>query len=1108
MPISLKAMKNKVDQMDDANLSSGKEDVSSGSNKELHDIAVIGMACRFAGADDVDEYWNMLVHGTDSIYSFPENRRYYVGEFLKRQSTYDKQAKYYEAGFLKHAETFDNDVFHISNLDASLMSMEQRNFLEVAWQAIEDSGYGGDQTKEKDVGVFVGTSTDFGGCYKDFVCALNPEMTKTAITGNVNSIIASRISYIFNWNGPAMNVDTACSSSLTAIHYACASLRSGDCSMAIAGSCKIINLAIEEDRKQHMLDVTSKDGRTRAFDLEADGTGLGEGSGVIVLKPLCKARQDGDHIYAVIKGDAINQDGQSANLTAPSPVAQTNLLVRAWKDAQVKPETISYIEAHGTGTKLGDPIEITSITNAFRKFTEKRQFCAIGSVKTNIGHLDHAAGMAAIIKAILCLQHKKLVPSIHYRKPNQNIDFENTPTYVNTKYCDWEVKDTPRRCGVSAFGLAGTNCHVVLEEAPAEEQDKTNAGELHILTLSAMNKQRLLDYVWSYQKYLFHHADINVSNLCYTANVGRTQYTTRLAVVFETVDDLRKKLEYVLIHGFEDLDNMELYFGEFHVVSDQQKLKRSDDITASERKKMTEMSEQLVKEKVHTREQILELAKYFCAGAVLDWQTYYKNSEHKHSVVSLPTYPYAKKVFWVEIAKASREGSEDERQQKIVLLGDKEFSENEITISRIIGNVLNLDELNVYNSFIDLGGNSIVAVKLALEMRKEGFEISAHELLSDMNVRQIAEMYDEKKSEHSRTVTPESTTVDVQEQIEGIEPFREFVYKGCFYSALFPIVKKYNRNIIRIIANEIMTYGFVEEGNMLSLTVNYEPMLNLKHCLQDMGVYFNNRMKCKDIVHELKASIKKKKPVIICIDCYFSSIRKDMYQKQHWPHNLLVYGFDEEKECFQIIEHRNKESMGYQKMTMQYEDLKKAYEGYFKEYSHYDNLKSNFYDDVFDEKKEFPSYYEFELKEENNLGEEEEKRYIRDKRKFFMAEHKDKIQQSFQNLRKFAEEFMELTGQEEKLNEHCEEIVTILNKIVNHNITLSYIQQQLYAEDKHAETVLREANTCWQNIRNVLTRYFYAKSYSIQWADKTRDEIAEAFAYEEKIEAIKEYYYQ
>lgn len=1104
MAISLKAMKNKVDQRDNVNLSSEKEDISRSLNKEEHDIAVIGIACRFAEADDVNEYWSMLVHGADGICSLPESRRQYTREVLKRQSKYDNQPKFFDGGYLKHAETFDNEIFHISNLDASLMSMEQRNFLEVAWQAVEDSGYGGDRTKGKDVGVFIGNSTDFGGGYRDFVAALNPEMTKTAVTGNVNSIVASRISYIFDWNGPAMSLDTACSSALTAIHYACNSLRTGDCSMAIAGACKIINFALEEDKSRFMLDIASKDERTRAFDAEADGTGLGEGAGVIVLKPLHKARQDGDHIYAVIKGEAINQDGQSANLTAPNPVAQTNLLVRAWKDAQVKPETISYIEAHGTGTNLGDPIEITGITNAFRKFTEKKQFCAIGSVKSNIGHLDHAAGMASVIKAILCLYHKKLVPSIHYHNPNKNINFDNTPTYVNTRYCDWEVKDSPRRCGVSAFGLMGTNCHVILEEAPKVEQNETDLDEQHILTLSAMDKQRLLEYVWSYQKHMFIHPDVDISSLCYTANVGRTQYTSRLAIVFTTADDLRKKLEYISIYGLDNLQSEDIYFNDFHIVSEQQKLKLSGDISASERKILTEKSNQLIKDGVHTREQISELAKCFCAGAVLDWDLYYKNSEHKHSIISLPTYPYAKKVFWVEIKNTSNEHSEDEKQQKLVLLGDKEFSDKEKEISQILGNVLNLDEVNVYDSFIDLGGNSIVSVKAALEMKKRGYEIDVNMLLSDMTIREIAGTFEENKSESSKTLIVEEVTANAQNQIEGIEPFREFIYKGCFYSALFPIIKKWNRNILQVVANELMTYEFNEKGNIMSLTVNYQTIQELEQCLQNIGIHMNTTVKCTDVVKELKESIKKKKPVIICIDCYYSSIRKDMYQKEHWPHNILVYGFNDEEQSFNIIEHRNKESKGYQKMTIQYEDLKNAYEGYFETYSHYDILKSNFYDDVFDENKVFLTYFEFELKEDKILDENEEKESIRDKRKSFMTEHKKEVQQSYQNMREFVDGFKEVVGQEEKLNEYCEDIVAILNKIISHNIILSNMQQQLYAEDKQTETVLLEANECWQKIRNLLTKYLYAKSYSKQWAEGLYEKITQAFAYEGELEVLKE----
>ena len=406
MKISLDDLKSKL------NPSSSDDE----KNTVHKDIAVIGLACKIAASETSEEYWNLLKNGVDSIREFPYQRKKYGDDFCQHQSRYAREDGYHEGGFLENVDMFDQDFFHISPMEATLMSPDQRMFLEVAWSAIEDAGYGGDKLKGSNTGIFLGYSSDFGVSYKEFIDALNPEMATYAISGNLHSIISSRLSYLLDLKGPCINIDTACSSTLVAIHTAVKSLRNGECKIAIAGASKIDNLPLKSiKKKEDELGITSSDGRTRAFDYKSEGTGLGEGVGAIILKPLDQAIKDHDHIYAVIKGSGINHDGTSANLTSPNAKAQEEVIIKAWQDAKVNPETISYIEAHGTGTKLGDPIEIMGITKAFRRYTNRNQFCAIGSVKSNIGHLDHAAGIAGMIKVILSLQNKKIPPTIHLK---------------------------------------------------------------------------------------------------------------------------------------------------------------------------------------------------------------------------------------------------------------------------------------------------------------------------------------------------------------------------------------------------------------------------------------------------------------------------------------------------------------------------------------------------------------------------------------------------------------------------------------------------------------------------------------------------------------------
>lgn len=1104
MSIDLGQIKKKINQNKE------REPVSeiNEQRSQMHDIAIIGQACQFSFADNLEEYWNLLIRGTDAIHEFPEERKKYGNEYLKHQSKFAQDAAYYEGGFLNEVDRFDKDVFHMNQLDISLMSPEQRKFFQVAWKAIEDAGYGGNRTKNKDVGVFIGNSTDFGVQYKEFIDALNPELSSTSIAGNLNGIIASRISYLNDWKGPAVNIDTACSSSLVAIHYACKSLRDGECSMAIAGSVKIDNLPIKEiKQKEDLLGITSEDGRTRTFDKDSNGTGLGEGVGVIVLKCLDKAIRDGDNICAVIKGSAVNHDGRSANLTAPNPAAQTEVLVRAWKDANIKPETISYIEAHGTGTKLGDPIEVTGLTDAFRKFTSKKQFCAIGSVKSNIGHLDHAAGMAGIIKLILCLEHKKMVPSIHYHAPNEKINFSDSPVYVNTEYKDWESGASPRRCGISGFGLSGTNCHIVLEEAKVEDNMTNDCGQEqdnYILTISACNKERIMDYLWNYEKFLYANSNINLHALCYTANTGRSHYNSRLVVLFQSLHELRDKLEIASMRSLENLEQDGIFFNTFQIVPDEQKTKNYGDITASEREMIdqeaSEIVEKVEKQGVLSEDMLGKLAVLYCQGASVDWEKLYEGLGKSAMRLRIPTYPYAQKGYWVEKSKKLDRNTELETvknydSSNVKVVGDEVFSEKEVKIAQIIGDVLQLKEVNIYQSFIELGGNSIVAIKVQMELEAEGFDIHIEDLLSDDSLREIIALPSDDALEQMPVSTLESEEPNdkVITRISDIKPFTEFIYKGCFYSALFPILRKYEQNILHVITNELMVYGYLREKDLLSFTVQYKPKKNFEQCLESMNLKCNSKIRSLDVVQELMDSIDIGKPVIICIDCFYSSIRPDKYQKEHWPHNILVYGYNMENQTFDIIEHKNSESMAYQMMEMSFEDLQTAYYGYFEEYVHMDIVNSNLYDSIFDESKDFPTYFEFEFSPSQEVvSKEEEMEYIRREQVEFRKANRELLASSNQKMNYFIDQILQCIDDEEKIKENAGDIVAIFNKINNYWLIAQYQYTNLYFDFKNIGVPLKLLVEKWDTVRNIFVKFYFSKKYSSAWIMEMKKSVLEA----------------
>ena len=364
-----------------------------------------------------------------------------------------------------------------------------------------------------------------------------------SIPGNLVSILPSRISYLLDLRGPSMLIDTACSSSLVAIHMACESLMMGNCDMALAGSIRLDLMPFQVEEK---IGIESSTGKTKPFDESSDGTGFGEGVGVVMLKPLSKAIDDGDNIYATILGSAINQDGASAGITAPNLFAQRDVLIDAWENAGINPEEISFIETHGTGTKIGDPIEIDAITKAFQSFTNKKQFCAISSVKSNIGHLLEAAGIIGLIRTVLSMQHKKITPTLHFNKPNQEISFEESPVYLNNRLIPWEV-ESARIAGISSFGFSGTNCHMILQEPPVLSRVSDKDKDLELLVFSAKTPTALIRLIQKYHRYVSENDRVKLKDMCYTAAVGRKHYSYRIAILASTMDQLRNVLCFLAI---------------------------------------------------------------------------------------------------------------------------------------------------------------------------------------------------------------------------------------------------------------------------------------------------------------------------------------------------------------------------------------------------------------------------------------------------------------------------------------------------------------------------------------------------------------------------------
>ncbi|MCP5109088.1 MAG: polyketide synthase, partial [bacterium] len=425
------------------------------------EIAVIGMAGRFPGAGTIHRFWENLKNGVESISFFTGRELEEAGiePGLLADPNYVKAL-----GYLEATHYFDAVFFGYTPAEAGLTDPQLRIYHECAWAALEDAGCNPD-TYPGLIGVYSGASPDIGWVSEALRRAGTPAREFDIHNLNSNFTFGTRLSYTLNLKGPGLTVLTACSTSLSAIHLACQGLLNAECDIALAGGVSISS----EGKCGYMFQegmIGSPDGHCRAFDANAKGVIRGEGAAVVVLKRLEEALEEGDFIYAVIKGTAINNDGaRKIGYTAPSVEGQAEVIKAALETAEVEAESISYVEAHGTGTALGDPIEIEGLKLAFD--TDKRHFCAVGSVKSNVGHLDNAAGVTGFVKAVLALKHRQIPPSLHFESPNPGIDFENSPFYVNARLKEWKNDHYPLRAGVSSFGIGGTNAHAVLEEAPS-----------------------------------------------------------------------------------------------------------------------------------------------------------------------------------------------------------------------------------------------------------------------------------------------------------------------------------------------------------------------------------------------------------------------------------------------------------------------------------------------------------------------------------------------------------------------------------------------------------------------------------------------------------------
>ncbi|HEX2924898.1 MAG TPA: SDR family NAD(P)-dependent oxidoreductase, partial [Ruminiclostridium sp.] len=799
-------------------------------------------------------------------------------------------------GFLNNVAGFDAEFFGISPKEAEVMDPQQRLFLQLVWSAIEDAGYCISNMSGKKVGLFVGVSTSD---YQDILRENEVSIEAYSALGITHSVLANRISYLFNWHGESQPIDTACSSSLVAIHRAVSNLQNGECEMVVAGgiNCILSPSIFISFGKAGML---SPDGKCKTFDKSANGYVRGEGGGVVLLKPLKKAIQDRDHIYGVIRGSAVNHGGKTNSITSPNPNAQAEVIYEAVKKAGVDIESIGYVEAHGTGTSLGDPIEISGLKKAFSMAAQGRPIpeasCGLGAVKTNVGHLESAAGMAGVLKILLAMKNKMLPASINFNELNPYIDLKGSPFYIVDHTRDWKAKldsqgkEMPRRAGVSSFGFSGVNSHILIEEYCPEipQSQVMDIAQTNIFILSARKEERLKAYVKSMYEFIRKNNNaINLRDLTYTLQTGREEFDERISVIAGSVDDLLGKLEGYLAGK----QTPEVFHG--RVIKDDNIIGDLFSEDAGENYLIN-----LISQKKYNK-----LAKLWVRGVQLNWNNLYTGQ--KPYRISLPTYPFELRKYWVKkntrkINMAVKEegvfdgpaifAEEDRQIFKKTLLGkDWIVNEHQVSSLKILPAVMYLEMAHqavksAYPSSDYCVGEVVWLSPVVVLKDPKPIELHLLSIKGELNFEVVS--YEAKgkivhcKGKYKKAARQNQSTmgrVEVEEiekrcisELPGVEHYSLTKAIGIEFGARFQTINK-----IRFNSNESLVYfkkSVQTGGGKYCL-----PFLNIDGAFQGISVFKPSKQNIKPLLPFYLDYIETGNTLTEASFAYIEKIKEDKY---------------------------------------------------------------------------------------------------------------------------------------------------------------------------------------------------------------------------------------
>ena len=615
-------------------------------------IAVVGIGCRFPGAKNPEEFWQLLKDSRDAIRDVP----------LDRWDKNTSQEQITQGGFIPHLKEFDPSFFRIAPKEAASIDPQQRLLLEVSWEALENAAIPANKVRGSKTGVFIGiAAVDY---WHQLLSMSKTDIDPYLTTGNTHSLASGRISHFFDFTGTSISLDTACSSSLVAVHLAIKSLRDRECNMALAGGVnRLISPKVSINfARAKMLSV---DGRCKTFDQSANGFVRSEGCGIVVLKRLSDAIADRDNIRAVLLGSATNQDGRTSSITTPSSLSQQAVIKQALANSRVEASEVSYIETHGTGTSLGDAIELEALSQVFKD----NQKLVLGAVKTNIGHLESAAGIASLIKTILALENKTITANLHLKQPNERVDWQTLPFVLPQEAISWNAK--PCVAGISSFGFSGTNSHVIVKEAEViVDNQKTNKLDLYLFTLSARNKKALDELAKKYLYYIDSHSNLLIEDVCLTSNIGRSHFNHRLAICVTSITDLRIKLNQYQVKEtplklYQGKANSNLKVGLITEIENPELSKiiqsvvnhalvssdAADIIWKIGDCSIDDNNSNVIHSAIESDSNnwqilITGLAQLYILGLDINWESLWQNNSGNK--ITLPTYPWQRSIYWID----------------------------------------------------------------------------------------------------------------------------------------------------------------------------------------------------------------------------------------------------------------------------------------------------------------------------------------------------------------------------------------------------------------------------------------------------------------------------